>query len=192
MLQEKLSNYNIILASNSPRRQQFLRDLHLDFEIQTKNVDEIYPKHLQETEITDYLAVLKAKPFNNLSEKDLLITSDTIVWYKNEALGKPKNEEDAFKTLKKLSGQTHKVITSVSIKSKKFKKVFNDTTLVTFKELSNEEIKFYIKNYQPFDKAGAYGIQDWIGKIGITNLKGCYFNVMGLPVQKLYKELMNL
>jgi len=192
MLQEKLSNYNIILASNSPRRQQFLRDLHLDFEIQTKNVDEIYPKHLQETEITDYLAVLKAKPFNNLSEKDLLITSDTIVWYKNEALGKPKNEEDAFKTLKKLSGQTHKVITSVSIKSKKFKKVFNDTTLVTFKELSDEEINFYIKNYHPFDKAGSYGIQDWIGKIGITNLKGCYFNVMGLPVQKLYKELMNL
>lgn len=192
MLQKKLANYNLILASNSPRRQQFFKDLKLSFVVETKGVKEIYPKELEKEAIPDYLADLKAQPFNNLSEKDLLITSDTIVWHQNKALGKPKDKREAFSILSALSGNTHAVITSVSIKSKNFQKIFNDTTLVTFKELTKEEIEYYIDNYEPFDKAGAYGIQDWIGKIGITNIEGCYFNVMGLPVQKLYKELMEL
>ena len=192
MLKEKLKNYNIILASGSPRRQQFFKDLNIDFTIQLKEVDEIYPNHLKEEEITDYLADLKSKPFTNLLEKELLITSDTIVWLENKALGKPKDKKEAFKMLKSLSGKKHKVITSISIKNKKFQRIINDTTQVTFKNLTDEEINYYIDNYKPFDKAGAYGIQEWIGFIGIENIEGSYFNVVGLPVHKLYKELMNL
>lgn len=192
MLAEKLSNYNVILASGSPRRQQFFKDLNLDFEIRLKEVEEIYPETLKGSEITDFLADLKSQPFTNLSEKDLLITSDTIVWFKNKALGKPKTYEEAFDTLLNLSGTSHEVITSVSIKSKNFQHIFHDNTSVTFKELTKEEVNYYIENYRPFDKAGSYGIQEWIGKIGITAIKGSYFNVMGLPVQKLYEELMNL
>jgi len=192
MLAEKLSDYNIILASNSPRRQQFFKDLNLEFTIDAKNVEEIYDESLQGSEITNYLAKLKASPFINLSENDLLITSDTIVWLNNKALGKPKNYDEAFEMLANLSGTSHTVITSVFIKNQKFQKLIHDTTEVTFKTLQPEEIEYYIKKYKPYDKAGSYGIQDWIGKIGITQIKGCYFNVMGLPVQKLYKELMNL
>ena len=192
MLKEKLKDYNIILASASPRRQQFFKDLNLDFTIQLKPVNEIYPIEFKETEITDYLANLKAEAFSDLDKDDLLITSDTIVWLNNKALEKPKNEAEAFKMLSALSGNEHKVITSVSIKNNKFQKIFNDTTTVIFKELSDTEIKYYIKNYQPFDKAGAYGIQEWIGFIGIKEIKGSYFNVVGLPIHKLYEELMKL
>ena len=192
MLQEKLKNYNVILASKSPRRQQFFKDLDIDFSIQLKEVEEIYPKELQGAEITDFLADLKSKPFTNLKENDLLITSDTIVWLENTMLGKPKNEAEAFTMLRSLSNNKHHVITSISIKSNRFQKIFNDTTLVYFKELSDEEINYYIKNYNPYDKAGAYGIQEWIGFIAINKMEGSYFNVAGLPVHKLYKELMNL
>ena len=192
MLREKLKEYNVILASKSPRRQQFFKDLDIDFTIQLKEVEEIYPPELKEIEITDFLADLKSQAFTNLSEKDLLITSDTIVWLDENALGKPKNAEDAFKMLRSLSGKKHKVITSVSIKRKNYQKIINDITTVTFKELSDSEINYYITNYKPFDKAGAYGIQEWIGFIAIEKLEGSYFNVVGLPVHKLYKELMNL
>lgn len=193
MLKEKLANYNLILASGSPRRQQFFKDLDLDFEIRLKNIDEVYPDHLKAEEISDYLACLKANAFDNeLTEDDLLITSDTIVWLANEALGKPKDEKEAFEMISKLSGKQHEVITSVSIKSANFQKVLNDTTSVYFKSLTKEEITYYIDTYKPYDKAGAYGIQEWIGKIGIDKIEGSYFNVMGLPVHKLYKELMNL
>ena len=192
MLREKLKNYNVILASGSPRRQQFFKDLDIDFNIQLKEVEEIYPKELKGSEITDYLANLKAAAFDDLSEKDLLITSDTIVWLNNKALGKPKDKEDAFNMLKAMSGKKHEVITSISIKSKYFQKIVNDTTIVTFNNLSNEEINYYIDNYKPYDKAGAYGIQEWIGFIAINNLEGSYFNVVGLPVHKLYQELINL
>ena len=192
MLQEKLKNYNIILASKSPRRQQFFKDLKLNFTIQLKEVEEVYPKKLKGTEITEFLADLKSKAFTNLSEKDILITSDTIVWFENQALGKPKDAKEAFKMLRSLSGKKHEVITSISIKSKQFQKIVNDITVVSFKELSDDEINYYIKNYKPYDKAGAYGIQEWIGFIAIDNLEGSYFNVVGLPVQKLYTELMNL
>jgi septum formation protein len=193
MLKEKISKYNIILASKSPRRQQFLKDLDIPFTIQLKEVDEVYPKELQGTEITDYLADLKSQPFtNSLKENDILITSDTIVWLENKALGKPKDKNDAIRILQELSGKKHQVITSVSIKGNNFQTVFNDTTNVYFKELAVDEIEYYLENYKPFDKAGSYGIQEWIGFIGIERIEGSYFNVMGLPVQKLYKELMKL
>ena len=192
MLREKLQYYNVILASGSPRRQQFFKDLNIDFTIQLKEVEEIYPIELKGEEITDFLANLKSKAFTNLSEKDILITSDTIVWLENKALGKPKNKAEAFKMLRSLSGKKHEVITSISIKNKHFQKIISDITEVSFKKLSDEEINYYIDNYKPFDKAGAYGIQEWIGYIAIENLQGSYFNVVGLPVHKLYKELMNL
>ena len=193
MLKEKLVNYTIILASGSPRRQQFFKDLGLDFEIRLKSIDEVYPNHLKGVEITDYLANLKSIPFDKeLSANDLLITSDTIVWLNNKALGKPKDYEEAFSILRNLSGKTHEVITSVSIKNPNFQKIINDTTTVYFRDLTDEEIDYYITTYKPYDKAGAYGIQEWIGKIGIDKIEGSYFNVMGLPVHKLYKELMNL
>ncbi|MCI2228458.1 Maf family nucleotide pyrophosphatase [Polaribacter sp. MSW13] len=192
MLKERLKQYNVILASKSPRRQQFFKDLDIDFTIQLKEVEEIYPQELKGTEITDFLADLKSQPFTNLKESDLLITSDTIVWLNGKALGKPKDEAEAFSMLRDLSNQKHEVITSISIKNKYFQKIVNDTTIVSFKELSNDEINYYIKNYHPFDKAGAYGIQEWIGFIAIDKMEGSYFNVAGLPVHKLYKELMNI
>lgn len=193
MLSDKLANYNVILASGSPRRQQFFKDLNIDFEIRLKEVEEVYPEELKAHQITDFLADLKSKPFDEeLTDNDLLITSDTIVWFQGKALGKPKNFEEAFSILKSLSNTTHEVISSISIKSKKFQKIINDTTVVEFKELSENEIEYYIKVYQPFDKAGAYGIQDWIGKVGIKSIVGSYCNVMGLPVHKLYDELINL
>lgn len=192
MLREKLQNYNIILASGSPRRQQFFKDLDIDFKIDLKPVDEVYPLELKGSEITDYLADLKSKAFTALNENDVLITSDTIIWLNEKALGKPKNENDAFLMLKELSNTTHEVITSISIKTKNSQKIINDITTVTFKTLSDDEINYYIKNYKPFDKAGAYGIQEWIGYIGIDKIEGSYFNVVGLPVHKLYDELMNL
>ena len=192
MLRDKLKKFNIILASESPRRQKFFKDLEIDFTIQIKKVQEIYPNNLIGTEITDYLADLKSKEFNNLKIKDILITSDTIVWLNNEALGKPKTKEEAYKMLRSLSGKKHEVITSISIKSKNFQKILNDITAVYFKEISDEEIYYYIDNYSPFDKAGAYGIQEWLGFIAIDKIDGSFFNVVGLPVHKLYKELLKL
>jgi septum formation protein len=192
MLKQKLKPYNVILASGSPRRQQFFKDLDINFSVQLKEVEEKYPKELKAAEITDFLADLKSKAFTSLQEKDLLITSDTIVWLENKALGKPKDAKEAFTMLRALSGKKHKVITSISIKSLSFQKIINDSTTVNFKELSDEEIQYYINNYKPFDKAGAYGIQEWIGFIGIDSIEGSYFNVVGLPIHKLYDELMKL
>ena len=192
MLKQKLKDYHVILASGSPRRQQFFKDLEIDFTIQLKEVEEIYPIELKGPEITDYLADLKSKAFTELQDKDLLITSDTIVWLEGKAFGKPKDAQDAFDMLKAMSHKKHEVITSISIKGKSFQKIINDTTIVTFKELTDDEIQYYINKYKPFDKAGAYGIQEWIGFIGIEKIEGSYFNVVGLPVHKLYKELMAL
>ncbi len=192
MLQEKLSKYNIILASGSPRRQEFLKGLDIPFSIQLKEVEEKYPKYLKGAEITNFLANLKASVFTNLSEKDILITSDTIVWLDNKAIGKPKNFNDAVNILQQLSGKKHQVITSISIKNKYFQKIVHNSTDVYFKELSDEEIIYYINNYKPFDKAGAYGIQEWMGFIAINKIEGSYFNVAGFPTHLLYKELMNL
>jgi septum formation protein len=192
MLREKLSNYNLILASGSPRRQHFFKVLDVPFTIVIKEVNEIYPDHLKGVQITDYLADLKSKRFNNLQTNDLLITSDTIVWFEEKAIGKPINKNDAFNMLKKMSGKEHDVYTSVSIKGKTFQKIFNDKTSVEFEEFTNEEINYYLTKFAPFDKAGSYGIQDWIGLIGVKKITGSYFNVMGLPVHKLYKELLKI
>lgn len=193
MLNEKFKNHRIILASGSPRRQQFLKELDVDFEIQLKDIEEIYPEHLQAEEITNFLAKLKASAFAlNLDDKDVLITSDTIVWLNNKALGKPKDYEEAFEMLTEMSGTTHKVITSVCLKTTNKEIVFYDETSVTFTKLSSDEIKYYLNNYQPFDKAGSYGIQEWIGLVAIEKIEGSYANVVGLPTHRLYEELMKL
>ena len=192
MLREKLKNYNIILASGSPRRQAFFKELDLDFTIQVKEVEEKYNFKLKHSKITDYLSQLKASVFIDLIEKDILITSDTIVWKDGKALGKPKDFEEAKAMLQNLSGKMHEVITSVCFTSKGFQKTVHDVTKVWFKVLSEKEIDFYIKNYKPFDKAGSYGIQEWIGYIGIEKIEGCYFNVMGLPTRLVYKTLTEI
>jgi septum formation protein len=191
MLNEKFKNHKIILASGSPRRQQFLKELDIDFEIRLKEIEEIYPDQLQAEEITDFLAKLKASAFeNDLQDNEVLITSDTIVWLENKALGKPIDASHAAKMLTEMSGKTHKVITSVCIKTTQKELVFHDETLVTFAKLTLKEIEYYLNNYQPFDKAGSYGIQEWIGLVAIEKIEGSYANVVGLPTHKLYKELM--
>lgn len=191
MLSEKLKNKHLILASGSPRRQHFLRELDLDFEIRLKKVDEIYPDHLKAEEITDYLVKLKADPFkNDLKKEDVLITSDTIVWLDKKAIEKPKDRNDAISMLQLLSNKTHTVISSVCFTSIKKQVVFHDFTHVQFNKLTIEEIQFYVDKYKPFDKAGSYGIQEWIGYIGIKKIDGSYFNVMGFPVQMFYQELL--
>ncbi|WP_053977272.1 Maf-like protein [Mangrovimonas xylaniphaga] len=193
MLNDQLKPYHIVLASGSPRRQQFFKDLGLDFKIILKPVKEEYPLRLRHYEISDYLAQLKAIPFKEeLKDNTILITSDTIVWHNDEALGKPKDEQEAFEMLSSMSGQTHEVITSVCFTTPTVQKTVNAITKVTFKELSEEEIRYYINTCQPFDKAGAYGIQEWIGQIGITKIEGSYFNVVGLPTHLVYKTLLSL
>lgn len=193
MLKEELKNFNIILASGSPRRQQFFKDLNIDFEVRLKPVDEEFPNRLRHFEISDYLAQLKSLPFkDDLKANDILITSDTIVWHNNEALGKPYTEKQAFEMIKSLSNSTHEVITSVCFTTPTFQKTVNATTKVTFKSLTNSEIIHYINSCKPFDKAGAYGIQEWIGQIGITKIEGSYFNVVGLPTHLVYETLNQL
>ena len=193
MLKNKLRNYHLVLASGSPRRQQFFKDLDLDFEIRLKDIEEIYPPELKAEEITNYLAELKASAFEGeLQANEILITSDTIVWYNGRALGKPKDEQDAFDILKSLSNATHEVITSVCFKTNNNCKLLHEITKVTFNELSDEAIRYYIKNYKPFDKAGAYGIQEWIGFVGVSKIEGSYANVMGMPTDKVYEYLSNL
>ena len=193
MLKSKLSAYSIILASGSPRRQQFFKDLDLDFEIRLKEVEEIFPETLKAEEITNYLSILKANAFEGeLQDNDLLITSDTIVWHKNCPLGKPKDAQEAFEILKSLSNNTHEVITSVCFKTKNKTEVISETTKVTFNALSDEAIQYYLDNYQPFDKAGAYGIQEWIGFIGVSKIEESYTNVMGMPTDKVFDYLNKL
>lgn len=194
MLDKKLKKYNLILASGSPRRQALLKDLDINFTVKIKNIKESYPDHLIGSQITDYLSELKANAYKkDLKQNDILITSDTIVWLQNKALGKPCNYEEAFNMLMSLSNKEHEVITSVYINIGNNKSILiNDIAKVYFKELQKTEVDYYIKEYKPFDKAGAYGIQEWIGKIGIKRIEGNYFTVMGFPVHKLYKELKNL
>ncbi|WP_348797409.1 Maf family nucleotide pyrophosphatase [Flavobacterium adhaerens] len=193
MLKEKLKNYNIILASGSPRRQQFFKDLDLDFEIRLKEIAEIFPPELKKEEITNYLSILKANAFDGeLEQNDILVTSDTIVWHNNCPLGKPKDHQDAFTILKSLSNSTHEVITSVCFKTNKTINTICETTKVTFAALSDESILYYLEKYKPYDKAGAYGIQEWIGFIGVSKIEGSYANVMGMPTDKVYAYLNNL
>ncbi|MGQ7944254.1 Maf-like protein [Flavobacterium sp. WC2509] len=193
MLKEKLKNHKLILASGSPRRQQFFKDLDLDFEIRLKDIEEIFPPELKAEEITNYLAELKASAFEGeLQPNEILVTSDTIVWHNNCPLGKPKDHQDAFNILKSLSNATHEVITSVCFKTNLSINLITETTKVTFNTLSDEAILYYLENYKPYDKAGAYGIQEWIGFIGVSKVEGSYANVMGLPTDKVFAYLNNL
>ena len=193
MFNPNLATKNIILASGSPRRQQFFLDLNLKFEIRLKEIEEVYPINLAAAEIPEFLAELKANAFKDeLNDNDLLITSDTIVWLNNKAIGKPIDYNDAFAMLQSLSGNVHEVITSVCFMTNKDSKIISEVTKVYFNVLSDEEIKYYINTFEPYEKAGAYGIQDWIGLIGVEKIEGSYANVMGMPVDKVYDYLKNI
>lgn len=188
-----LDKYHLILASGSPRRQQFFKDLDLAFEVRLKEIEEIYPDHLKAEEITNYLSELKASAFEGtLADNELLITSDTIVWHHEKALGKPKSATDAFQMLQSMSGATHEVITSVTFKTNAFVDTLHEVTKVTFSNLEAAEIQYYVDKYKPFDKAGSYGIQEWIGLIAISKIEGSYTNVVGLPTEKVFHYLKNL
>ncbi|MCX6321623.1 MAG: Maf family nucleotide pyrophosphatase [Bacteroidia bacterium] len=192
MIIDNLNSYRIILASRSPRRQQLLRDLGLKFDVVIKDYTETFPESLGGEEIAKYVAHEKAVSFKNeISENEIVITADTIVWCNNKVLGKPLNSEDAIRILKEISGNTHEVITGVCLFSSFKEKTFSVSTKVTFDTLSGEEMNFYVDKYKPYDKAGAYGIQEWIGIAACSNIEGSYFNVVGLPVQRLYKELQS-
>ena len=189
-LREKLKNYRIILASGSPRRKRFFEALGIDFEVQLRPVDEQYPASLKAEQISDYLSELKASPFQgSLKEKEILITSDTVVWWKGESLEKATDEKQAEEMLKKLSGDWHQVITSVCFTTISSQTTLHSVTDVKFKSLTQEEILFYIRNFKPFDKAGAYGIQEWLGAIAIEEIRGSYNAVVGLPTHLVYKVL---
>ena len=188
----RMDNYHIILASNSPRRRELLRGLDIDFEVKVlPDIEENYPETLATPDIPVYIATEKAAAYKDLmTDRDLIITADTVVVLGDEVLGKPADLDDARRMLRELSGRTHQVITGVCLMTRQRQRSFAVTTDVTFKTLSDEEIDYYVKKYQPLDKAGAYGIQEWIGYIGVTSLNGSYFNVMGLPVQRIYCELL--
>lgn len=188
-----LSTKKIILASNSPRRHELLSGLDLSFDIFTKSVEETYPSTLELHSIPEYLAVKKAKAYTDLiDEETIIITADTVVIHQEKVLEKPTDEQDAIAMIEKLAGDTHEVVTGVCVQTIDGLQSFSDLTRVKFMPISTEEIKYYVNKYKPYDKAGAYGVQEWIGYIGIERLEGSYYNVMGLPVHKLYQVLKEL
>lgn len=188
---DNLKKYNIVLASKSPRRQELLKGIGVDFTILTKEVDENYPQRLPAIDVAPFLSLKKAKAFEDaeLPDNYMVITADTVVIVENEILGKPKDRDDAVRMMNLLSGKMHKVVTGVTVHTKEKTKTFSVTSKVTFETLDNQEIDYYIDNFKPYDKAGAYGVQEWIGYIGVSNVEGSYYNVMGLPTQRLYKVL---
>lgn len=191
MLTQKFSEIQIILASASPRRKQLLEALDIDFEIKTKNTEESFENNTNDIwQIPCLLAQRKARAFlKEITENQLIIAADTIVSIGDEILNKPQNEQEAVKMLQKLSGQCHEVITGICLLAKHKERIFYDTTKVYFKNLSQEEIAYYVQKYKPYDKAGSYGAQEWLGMIAVERIEGSYFNVMGLPLHKLYEEL---
>ncbi len=190
MLLHNLHECRIVLASKSPRRQQLLKGLEIDFEIRTKDVDESFPAHLKGQEIPLFLSKIKADAFlEDMRPDDLVITADTVVWINHHVLNKPESQQEALDMLMELNGNTHMVYTGVSLTSRHKQVSFYDETLVEFVELTTEELRHYVDRYKPLDKAGAYGVQELIGYIGIKKLVGSYFNVMGLPVHLLYEQL---
>ena len=191
---ENLNKYKVILASNSPRRKELLSGLGVDYEVKTlPDVDESYPDGLSGEEIAKHISRGKAEAYRSLIQADeLVITADTIVWLDGTVMGKPKDEEEAKDMLMRLSGKTHQVITGVCLTTASMQKTFATVTDVTFATLTDEEVDYYVTRYQPMDKAGSYGVQEWIGFVGVENLSGSYFNVMGLPIQRLYTELKKL
>lgn len=192
---DNLSEYRVLLASKSPRRRELLSQLAVPFEIITAvGIDESYPADMAADEIPGYLSVKKSEYFRerHLQKNDLLITADTLVILGDRILGKPHNYDEAVEILKSLSGRVHKVITGVSLTTLGWRKTFSTTTLVKFAEMSEEDIRYYVEHYSPYDKAGAYGIQEWIGCIAVEGIEGSFYNVMGLPVHQLYKELKQI
>ena len=186
-----MKRYKIILSSNSPRRKELLSGLDLDFEVRViSGIDESYPTNLASENVPEYIAKKKAAAYN-IAENELVITADTIVIVDNIILGKPQNDTEACQMLRMLGGRSHKVITGVCLTTVSRQRCFSVESEVTFKNLTDGEIDYYISKYHPLDKAGAYGIQEWIGYIGVTALNGSYFNVMGLPVQRIYEELVS-
>ena len=182
--------HKIYLGSGSPRRVELLQQMNIPFTQRVLDVDELYPEDLSDVEITDFLAKLKGKvQQQKLALNELALTADTIVWHNNIALGKPKNEDEAIEMLIALSGETHQVITSVCLSTKDKQRCINDTTHVTMTTLSQDEITYYVRKFKPFDKAGAYGIQEWIGRVGVSRIEGSYTNVVGLPTHKTYALL---
>ncbi len=190
MLAEKLKKYSIILASGSPRRQHFIKELGIPFTIDVREVDEVYDSSLKEAQITDYLSRLKATAFTDIKDHEIIITSDTIVWHQGKPVEKPKDFNEAFSMIKSFSNQKHDVYTSVTFTSKDRQITIHDKTSVWFNPLSDEEINYYINTCNPFDKAGSYGIQEWIGYIGVRKIEGSYFNVMGFPTHLVYQTLL--
>lgn len=188
---DNLKKYNIVLASKSPRRQELLKGIGVDFSILTKEVDESFPSKLPLIDVAPFLSLKKAKAFEDseLPENYMVITADTVVIVENEILGKPKDRDDAIRMMNLLAGKAHKVVTGVTVHTKEKTKTFSVISKVTFETLDNQEIDYYIDNFKPYDKAGAYGVQEWIGYIGVSNVEGSYYNVMGLPTQRLYKVL---
>jgi septum formation protein len=184
--------YKIILASKSPRRQHLLKELGFDFEVREVDVDESFEDKYTREEIPRHLAEKKSEDFGEVPEGSVLITSDTIVWVNGEALNKPEGPEEAIEMLEKLSGRMHEVITAVCLRTASSEKTFHVVSDVHFKRLKRQEIDYYVNEFEPFDKAGAYGIQEWIGYIGIEKINGSFYNVMGLPVMELYNELWAL
>jgi septum formation protein len=190
MIPDHFDNFRIILASRSPRRQQLLKEAGLKFDIAIKEYPETFPEGLDGKATAEYISYQKASLFKGeLSASEIVITADTIVWCNNKILGKPVDYDDAFHILEEISGNIHEVITGVTFLSSVKEKTFSVSTRVTFDALSDAEIKYYIDEFKPYDKAGAYGIQEWIGLVACTSIEGSYFNVVGLPVQTLYKEL---
>ncbi|MCB0497716.1 MAG: septum formation protein Maf [Cyclobacteriaceae bacterium] len=183
--------YPLVLASGSPRRKELLEKLQLPFSVETVEVDETIPEHIKPSKAAIYLAKVKSEAHSHLAKNQIVITADTIVTLNGQSLGKPSSAEEAVKMLKKLSGRTHKVITGVCIRLQDQMDVFDVTTKVTFGELEENDIQTYVQSGNAFDKAGAYGIQEWIGLIGVKSIEGCYYNVMGLPVFELYNKLKN-
>ncbi|MEQ8244827.1 Maf family nucleotide pyrophosphatase [Fulvivirga sp.] len=180
----------LILASKSPRRSQLLKEAGFDFSVKTMDVDESFPDDMEVHQVAEYIASNKAKAFQNSIIDEIVITADTVVIVDDKILAKPANQNEAFDMIKSISGRSHEVMTGVALVTKDNISTFSDTTKVIFKPLVDHEINYYIENYKPYDKAGAYGIQEWIGMIGIERIEGSYFNVVGLPIQKLYQALL--
>lgn len=194
LLHNRLKDYNIILASQSPRRQELMRGADINFRTaEDFNVKEVYPENIEKKDVAEYLSKLKAEAYPYpIGQKDVVITADTTVLIGEQILGKPASEKDAIEMIKSLSEKTHKVITGVTVKTYTNCESFNTSTKVKFASLTDEEVEYYVKKYKPYDKAGSYGIQEWIGYVAIEHIEGSFYNVMGLPIHKLYKYLNTL
>ena len=188
----KITNYKVLLASNSPRREELLRGIDIDFEVKVlPYIDESYPDNIPSKEIAEFVAIKKAKPYAaSLHEDELLLTADTIVLLEDKVLGKPADKEEAKQMLHELSEKTHRVITGVCLTSAKKQTSFSATSDVEFGKLTDQEIEYYVERYSPMDKAGAYGVQEWIGYVAVKHINGSYYNIMGLPIQRVYRELI--